>query len=129
MTCSKSAPTLIGANRETRLLAVKALKEGRRNSTADQERLQAAHDLLADLGAECDGPGGKAGEGALWGAKQSLTLLAADDDSRPMSPYVAKVAAELLALGHDVDKPMPRKEGGGSTYAARVALELLELES
>lgn len=48
-------PTLKGANPETRLLAAKALglKVGARNAAKDQERIQTAHDLMLELGAEC----------------------------------------------------------------------------
>lgn len=48
-------PTLKGVNEETRLLAAKALglKEGRRNSEKDAERIQSVHDLAGELGADC----------------------------------------------------------------------------
>lgn len=71
-------PTLKGMNPETELLAVKALglKVGARNSTKDAERLQAVHDLMLELGAECPETksGGASGrKSALEGRKQAIS--------------------------------------------------------
>lgn len=43
-------PCLVGMNPETQLLGV---KEGRRNSAKDGERIQKIHDLCVELGAKC----------------------------------------------------------------------------
>lgn len=69
-------PTLKGMNPDTELLAVKALglKAGARNSTKDAERIQSAHDLMIELGAECPETksGGAAGRKSALGAKQAV---------------------------------------------------------
>lgn len=71
-------PTLKGMNPETELLAVKALglKAGARNNTKDAERIQTAHDLMNELGAECPETksGGASGrKSALEGRKQAVS--------------------------------------------------------
>lgn len=47
--------TPVPANREAVVLTAKSIlvKEGRRNSSSDMESIQAAHDLMAGLGASC----------------------------------------------------------------------------
>lgn len=49
--------TPIPSNRESVVLTAKSIvaKEGRRNSGSDMERIQAMHDMSAELGASCDG--------------------------------------------------------------------------
>ncbi len=82
-------PCLVGMNPETQLLGV---KEGRRNSTKDNQRIQAIHDLTVELGAKCvergDGEGepeGEAGDGKSSGPQPST--------------FAARIAADLLELG------------------------------
>ncbi len=47
------SPVMLGAGIDTRTTAI---KEGRRNSNADQDRIQRLHDLTCELGAKCSEP-------------------------------------------------------------------------
>lgn len=79
-------PCLVGMNPDTQLLGV---KEGRRHSGKDAERLQAIHDHAVGLGAKCAEPEGtsedEAGDGKSSGPGPSS--------------YAARVALELMEMG------------------------------
>lgn len=87
------SPVLVGANRETHTLSVKAalaelerdIKEGRRNSTADMSRLRQIQELLAELIGEMEAEqepddAGKQADDGEWkeSARKRLALATAD---------------------------------------------------
>ena len=87
-------PCLVGMNPETRLIAV---KEGRRNSATDSERLQSIHDLCLELGAKCVQPDAAGGD-ANPPAKSEEPERAKDEEPRGRSTYATRVAIELMEL-------------------------------
>ena len=86
-------PCLVGMNPETQLLGV---KEGRRNSTKDAERVQRIHDLCIELGAKCAESDSSAenGDGGGEGADEDETR----EDSRKSSGSGPSTFAERAAL-------------------------------
>ena len=105
------SPVMIGAGLNTRTDAIKAAragcpacesKAGRRNSAKDADRIQAAHDLLAELGATC---------------------ATKDTDSDTDAEH-----AKATAPAAKPEEPTRAKGEGfrGDALAARLAAELLE---
>jgi hypothetical protein len=96
---SEAAPTLTKWNE-----ALDVIKEGKRNSTADQDRVQKAHDLLAELGADCGSATAK-GEGTHDHQATDLKKDAGQgNDLAKMASTVEKMASELGSLRGDLKK-------------------------
>ena len=96
---SEAAPTLTKWNE-----ALDVIKEGKRNSTADQDRVQKAHDLLAELGADCGSATAK-GEGTHDHQATDLKKDAGQgNDLAKMASTVEKMATELGSLRGDLKK-------------------------
>jgi len=74
------------------------LKAGQRNSAADQDRLQQAHDLLSELGAKCDD--GEDGKGAGGDDAQKVAKAHNHDhgDIAKMQGAFEKMAGEVATL-------------------------------
>lgn len=73
-------------------------KVGARNSKADQNRIQAAHDLLAEMGADCD-PDNTGEDDAEKAARaEAMTKLAAADES------LQKLTSDLTAANEALVK-------------------------
>jgi HK97 family phage prohead protease len=89
-------PCLVGMNPDTQLLGV---KEGRRNSSKDMQRIQQIHDLCVELGAKCAESGDSGGEGEGTPKDE-----AGDGKSSGASPsaYATRVALDLMELGNEV---------------------------
>lgn len=95
----EAAPTLTKWNE-----ALDVIKEGKRNSTADQDRVQKAHDLLAELGADCGSATAK-GEGTHDHQDTDLKKDAVqDNDLAKMASTVEKMASDLGNLRNDLKK-------------------------
>ena len=95
----EAAPTLTKWNE-----ALDVIKEGKRNSTADQDRVQKAHDLLAELGADCGSATAK-GEGTHDHQDTDLKKDAAQgDDLQKMATTIEKMASDLGNLRGDLKK-------------------------
>ncbi len=84
------SPVMLGAGIDTRTTAI---KEGRRNSGSDRDRIQRIHDLTLELGAKCaepdqnaDDTDGKAREGTPSGKRGTLA---------------ERIALELIEAGID----------------------------
>ena len=73
-------------------LALDGTKEGRRNSTADADRIQAAHDTLVSLGAMCSAEGGK----SLDVPAAPVLAVKAGEDVVPASDADMAALKELL---------------------------------
>lgn len=80
----------IPSNREALVLASKGLKAGARNSKADAEHLQAAHDHAVAAGAQC-APAAKDGTAVA----ETTAVDAEDDTSADPKPLAAAVDAKL----------------------------------
>ncbi|MFC0546925.1 hypothetical protein [Kutzneria chonburiensis] len=90
----------VPSNRDALVLASKALKEGRRNNTADAETIQAIHDHAANLGASC-APSGKSLHG-----KETATTHDEDPDedtSAATESAAATAAAADTAAADEVE--------------------------
>lgn len=87
-------PCLVGMNPETQLLGV---KEGRRNSTKDADRIQAIHDLCVELGAKCAEPESDADDGE-GGAEDEAGTSGKSSGPGP-STLAARIALDLLEAG------------------------------
>lgn len=72
-------------------------KVGARNSKADQNRIQAAHDLLAEMGAGCD-PDNTDDDAEKAARAEAMTKLAAADES------LQKLTAELASANEALVK-------------------------
>lgn len=85
-------PCLVGMNPDTQLLGV---KEGRRNSTKDAERIQRIHDLCVELGAKCAESDTNAGQDG--GGEGADGDEAGDGKSRGPRPstFAERAALEL----------------------------------
>lgn len=76
----------IPSNREAAVLMAKEFKVGARNSLKDQERIQNAHDLFVDLGAEC------AAKAAPPAEEKSTTT---DPEEEAAAPAAAEPLADV----------------------------------
>ncbi len=94
---SEAAPVLTKWNE-----ALDIVKEGKRNSTADQDRVQKAHDLLAELGADCSATA--KGEGTHDHNHDLKKDGAQDNDLAKMASTVEKMATDLGKLREDLGK-------------------------
>ena len=110
-------------------------KAGRRNSAADQARLQKCHDLMKEMGAECGSTASKAAEANAEALEKALAENAAFREE------IAKIAPAVQSLTAEVAKfrtaPAPARaavnalgttQAGlavNSQNAASVTLELL----
>ena len=84
----------VPSNREALVVAAKeyAAKVGARNSKADAERVQAAHDLMVDLGATCPMAGEPAAEKSTATDPDDKAAAPAAADDRPAEVNVAQQA-------------------------------------
>ena len=92
---SEAAPTLTKWNE-----AIGVLKAGARNSADDLDRIQKAHDLLAELGAACAAVD-KADHNHVG---EAAVQKAATGDVAKMAATVEKMASELSTLRGDLQK-------------------------
>ena len=102
----------------TLAMAAKAIdlaKRGARNSEADKKHIQAAHDHLKDLGAQCDADNcgdDKNGDSDNDGDSADKALE---------TGALAKVAAERDALAKQLDDMTPRIEAMRKSFEERIA--------
>lgn len=94
---SEAAPVLTKWNE-----ALDVVKEGKRNSAADQDRVQKAHDLMAELGAECSATA--KGEGTHDHGTDLKKDGAQDNDLAKMASTVEKMATDLGKMRDDLTK-------------------------
>lgn len=87
-------PCLVGMNPETQLLGV---KEGRRNSTKDADRIQRIHDLCVELGAKCAEPN-DSGESETEGDEADSKAREGTPSGLAPSTLAARLAIELMEL-------------------------------
>jgi phage head maturation protease len=80
---------------------IDVLKAGARNSSADMERIQKAHDLLMELGAACGGETEKVSKADVAG---KLNKAVHDSDIHKALGLVEKVSGEMAALRKSFDK-------------------------
>lgn len=99
------SPVMIGAGVNTGTDAIKESKVGARNAAADAKRIQSAHDIFVELGAECASePKGHA-QNQTNGKAEDPPEGKAEDRSEGKasapSPLALRIAAELLDYGPD----------------------------
>jgi hypothetical protein len=106
-------------------------KVGARNSKADQNRIQAAHDLLAEMGADCD-PDNTPDDDANKAAHASLQKLTADLAAFQLTPEsvvaeLEKTKVELAAANEALVKVADERDAlvksGGELTAAHSELQ------
>jgi HK97 family phage prohead protease len=124
-------PTLVGANDQTRLLAVKgrrisqaaltvaALKADRTLSSANETLLSQAEELISDARAE-DGPLGQA-EALLETVLSSVDSTYSDPDDNPVSQQGAPKAGRPVGAKGKQDNAAPNAPEGAEEARSRIA--------
>lgn len=103
-------------------------KAGARNSKADKEHLQAAHDHLAKMGAACD-PNNVPADGADKMAKLTEENESLRKTLTEAAPQVAELGDTITSLKAEIadlrkrfeDEPLPRKTAGPAVGVVAVA--------